>query len=153
MTLRTLRSADARTLGVNLSRAAERGLRETVAGARRQRWQSANAGAIAAWNARVVLGGAGHVVDMRAGLLPAPATRVVVPLVPEDLVRRPIADLDPRFEIGGERDVPLPRALAATPLRALARLVASPAAEDEWRNPVAAGCAIFAYMRNGQCIP
>ncbi len=45
--------ADARALDVNLSQAAERGLREAVGEARRQRWQAANADAIAAWNAHV----------------------------------------------------------------------------------------------------
>ena len=97
-------------------------------------------------------GGAGDVVNVQAGLLSALATRVVVPSLPKHVVRRPIADLNPRFEIGGQRCALFPQALAAIPLRALACPVASPAAEDEWRNPVASGCAIFAYIRNGSGI-
>ncbi|MGC8476891.1 MAG: type II toxin-antitoxin system CcdA family antitoxin [Acetobacteraceae bacterium] len=45
--------AEARALQVNLSQAAERGLREAVAEARRQRWQAENEAAIAEWNAHV----------------------------------------------------------------------------------------------------
>lgn len=44
---------EARTLGVNVSRAAEAGLAEAVRAARAARWQAENAEAIAAYNARI----------------------------------------------------------------------------------------------------
>lgn len=43
----------ARELGVNLSRACEKGLREEIAQERARRWQEENAAGIAAWNAHV----------------------------------------------------------------------------------------------------
>lgn len=42
--------AEARNLGVNLSQAAEGGLREAVATAKAEAWQAENAEAIAAYN-------------------------------------------------------------------------------------------------------
>jgi antitoxin CcdA len=53
VTFPALLLAEARSLEVNLSQAAERGLREAVAEARRQRWLAENAAAIAEWNAHV----------------------------------------------------------------------------------------------------
>ena len=44
---------DARTLGINLSQACERGVLASVAEARRQRWLDDNKGAIGAWNDHV----------------------------------------------------------------------------------------------------
>lgn len=42
--------ADARELGINLSRACEEGLRKEIAAERGRRWQEENKDAIAAWN-------------------------------------------------------------------------------------------------------
>ena len=42
--------ADARELGINLSRACEEGLRKEIAAERGRRWQEENKHAIAAWN-------------------------------------------------------------------------------------------------------
>ena len=45
--------AEARALGLNLSRACERGLREQIVEARAERWRADNAAALAASNAYV----------------------------------------------------------------------------------------------------
>ncbi|MDQ7774993.1 MAG: type II toxin-antitoxin system CcdA family antitoxin [Paracoccus aminovorans] len=45
--------SDARALGINLSRAAEAGLRQAVHAARAERWRQENADALAASNAWV----------------------------------------------------------------------------------------------------
>ena len=44
---------EARALGISLSRACERGLREEVAEARRARWLEENRAAIVSWNDQV----------------------------------------------------------------------------------------------------
>ncbi|MFC3127403.1 CcdB family protein [Pseudoroseomonas globiformis] len=66
-------------------------------------------------------GGAGYVLDVQAELLDHLATRVVVPLLPAQSAPAPISELNPVFEIGGERHVMLTQALAAIPLRELKR--------------------------------
>lgn len=76
-------------------------------------------------------GGLGYVVNVQAELLSALTTRVVVPLLPEDAAPRPIGELNPRFEIAGRSCVLLSQALAAVPVRSLARPVASLAAERD----------------------
>jgi len=45
--------AEAKELGISLSRACERGLSEEIADARTRRWQEENRAGIAAWNAHV----------------------------------------------------------------------------------------------------
>lgn len=73
-------------------------------------------------------GGAGYVLDVQADLLSNLATRVVVPLLPETSAPKPINDLNPIFEIEGERHVLIPQAVASIPCRELKRPVASLAA-------------------------
>ena len=45
--------AEARSLGINMSRTCERALKEQVAQRRREQWLEENAAAIAGWNAYV----------------------------------------------------------------------------------------------------
>ena len=68
---------------------------------------------------------AGYVVDVQAELLSHLATRTVVPLLPERAAPPPITDLNPVFEIGGERHVMVTQAIASIPGRELKRTVAS----------------------------
>ena len=49
--------------------------------------------------------GKGYVVDVQAALLSHPATRVVVPLLPEETAPQPISELNPVFEIEAHRHV------------------------------------------------
>jgi len=70
-------------------------------------------------------GGGGYVVDVQAELLAALATRIVVPLMPEAVIQKPISDLNPVFEIEGRRHVFVTQALACIPRRELRRKVFS----------------------------
>ena len=70
-------------------------------------------------------GGQGYVVDIQADLLSHLLSRIVVPLVPLSKAPRPIAELNPVFEIEGELYVLLTQALASIPRRELKRVVSS----------------------------
>lgn len=48
---------EAKALGINLSKACERGLREEIAAARAAEWQQENKAAIEEWNAHVEVNG------------------------------------------------------------------------------------------------
>ncbi len=74
---------------------------------------------------------AGYVLDVQADLLSELATRVVVPLLPEMDVPKPIRDLNPVFEIDGATFVLVAQAIATVPARELKRCVASLAAERD----------------------
>lgn len=67
----------------------------------------------------------GYVVDVQADLLSNLATRIVVPLLSEDTAPKPISELNPVFEILGERYVMVTQAIASIPGRELKRAVAS----------------------------
>ena len=67
----------------------------------------------------------GYVVDVQADLLSHLATRIVVPLLSEDTAPRPITELNPVFEILGQRCVMVTQATASIPGRELKRAVAS----------------------------
>ena len=69
--------------------------------------------------------GDGYVLDVQAELLAHLATRVVVPLLPEDKASHPITELNPVFEIKGKRHVLVTQALSAIPAKELKRAVAS----------------------------
>lgn len=69
--------------------------------------------------------GRGYVLDVQADLLSHLFTRAVVPLVPEAEVRAAMADLNPVFEIEGQRHVMVTQAIATVPHRELKRPVAS----------------------------
>lgn len=73
----------------------------------------------------------GYVVDVQAELLSHLATRTVVPLLPEAAAPRPISELNPVFEILGQRHVLLTQAIASLPARELRGAVASLAAERD----------------------
>lgn len=73
----------------------------------------------------LLAGGGGYVVDVQADLLAALATRIVVPLMPEAVIRKPIQDLNPVFEIEGQRHVFVAQALASIPRRELRRRILS----------------------------
>jgi toxin CcdB len=45
----------------------------------------------------------GYIVDVQADLLSHLSTRVVVPLLPEESVPKPIGELNPVFEVLGKR--------------------------------------------------
>lgn len=76
-------------------------------------------------------GGSGYVLDVQADLLSELATRVVVPLLPEDTAPKPLSDLNPAFEIAGKRHVMVTQAIASVPRRELKRQVCSLAAERD----------------------
>ena len=69
--------------------------------------------------------GDGYVLDVQAELLAHLATRVVVPLLPEDAAPPPISELNPVFEVKGRRHVMVTQALSAVPARELKRAVTS----------------------------
>ena len=76
-------------------------------------------------------GGSGYVLDVQADLLSELATRVVVPLLPEDAAPKPLSDLNPAFEIDGTRHVMVAQAIASIPGYELKRRVGSLAAERD----------------------
>ena len=67
----------------------------------------------------------GYVLDVQADLLSHLTTRTVVPLLPEGTAPKPISELNPVFEIGGERHVMVTQAIASIPGRELKRAMAS----------------------------
>jgi len=69
--------------------------------------------------------GDGYVVDVQADLLTHLATRVVVPLLPEDVAPKPIDELNPAFDIRGKRHVLVTQAIASISGRELTRAVGS----------------------------
>ena len=68
---------------------------------------------------------AGYVLDVQADLLSHLSTRTVVPLLPVENTAKPIADLNPVFEIQGKRHVLVTQAIASIPSNELRRAVAS----------------------------
>lgn len=73
----------------------------------------------------------GYVLDVQADLLSHLVTRTVVPLLREDTAPKPISELNPIFEIHGERHVMVTQAIASIPGRELKRAVASLAAQHD----------------------
>jgi toxin CcdB len=73
----------------------------------------------------------GYVVDVQAERLSHLATCIVVPLLPEESAPRPIATLNPVYEIRGRRHVLLPQGIASIARRALDGAVASLAGEAD----------------------
>lgn len=69
--------------------------------------------------------GDGYVLNVQAELLAHFATRVVVPLLPEDKTSHPITELNPVFEIKGKRHVMVTQALSAISIKELKRAVVS----------------------------
>lgn len=67
----------------------------------------------------------GYVVDVQANLFSELATRVVVPLIHEQTAPTPIRDLNPIFEIDGERHVMITQAIASIPRQELKRPIKS----------------------------
>jgi len=67
----------------------------------------------------------GYILDVQADLLSHLSTRTVVPLLREDTAPKPISELNPVFEIRGERHVMVTQAIASIPGRELKRAVAS----------------------------
>lgn len=70
-------------------------------------------------------------LDVQAALLAHLATRVVVPLLPEEAATPPISALNPVFEVKGRRHVMVTQALSAVPTRELKRAVASLGAQHD----------------------
>ena len=68
---------------------------------------------------------AGYVVDVQSDLLAELSTRVVVPLLPETIIRAAAARLNPIFEIDGQRHVLIVQSIATVPCRELRRVVTS----------------------------
>jgi toxin CcdB len=66
-----------------------------------------------------------YVLDIQADLLAELTTRVVVPLIPVGAVRKIAADLNPVFEVEGQRHVMLTQAVATVPKRELRQVVVS----------------------------
>jgi toxin CcdB len=63
--------------------------------------------------------GQGFLLDIQSNLLDRLKTRVVVPLLPVDLFRRLVANLNPVFEIEEQRVAMMTEFMAAMPLREL----------------------------------
>ena len=72
-----------------------------------------------------------YVLDVQADLLSHLTTRIVVPLLREDAAPKPISELNPVFEIHGERHVMVTQAIASIPGRELKRAVASLAEQHD----------------------
>jgi len=70
-------------------------------------------------------GQVGYVIDVQADLLSHLATRTVVPLLSADTAPKPIRELNPVFEILGERYVMVTQAIASIPGRELKDAVTS----------------------------
>ena len=70
-------------------------------------------------------GRGGYLLDVQADLLSHLATRTVVPLLRKDTAPKPISDLNPTFEIDGERHVMVTQAIASIPKHELKRAVSS----------------------------
>ena len=70
-------------------------------------------------------GGAGYVVDVQADLLAHLSTRAVVPLLPVAKAPKPITELNPVYDIQGERCVLMTQAIATVPRQELKRAVGS----------------------------
>ena len=68
-------------------------------------------------------GGEGYVVDVQADLLSHLSTRIVVPLLPEAAVPRPIGELNPVYDVRGVPHVLMTQAIASIPGRELKRSV------------------------------
>jgi len=75
--------------------------------------------------------GDGYVVDVQSDLLDHMATRIVVPLIPEETAPAAIAPLNPRFDIDAGRYVLLTQSLAAVPKAMLGSSVGSLATQDQ----------------------
>lgn len=71
------------------------------------------------------------VVDCQADLLADLKTRVVAPLLPADKAPPPMRNLNPVFEVGGERFVLIAQMLSAVEVRELGEKVASLDGESE----------------------
>jgi toxin CcdB len=72
-----------------------------------------------------------YVVDVQADLLGHLSTRAVVPLLPLDVIKSPIRDLNPIFEIDGVRHVFAPQSIATVSVKALGPLKMSLAREHD----------------------
>lgn len=66
-------------------------------------------------------GAPGYLLQVQSDFLDALETRVVVPLLPPVAVPRPMRDLHPSFEIGGETFLLATQLLGAIPRRELGR--------------------------------
>ena len=71
------------------------------------------------------LGDATLVVNCQSDLLDGLNTRAVVPLLPRDLVTKPIGRLNPEIEVDGEHLVMATQFIAAVPVRELGPKIAS----------------------------
>lgn len=69
--------------------------------------------------------GGALVVDCQADLLDGLKTRVVVPLIAESAAPKPARNLNPVFDVGGERYVLMAQFLSAVEVRELGRKVGS----------------------------
>ena len=76
-------------------------------------------------------GGTGYVLDVQADLLQELGTRVVVPLLPPEVAPKPARDLNPTFEVRGQRHLMLTQFITAVPAKELRRRVSSLDAHHE----------------------
>lgn len=74
---------------------------------------------------------AAYVLDVQADLLSDLATRAVVPLLAAATAPKPVARLNPVFEIGEQEFVMATQFIASVPLRELKRVVLSLAARRD----------------------
>jgi toxin CcdB len=74
--------------------------------------------------------GDGYLLDVQTDLLRGLNTRVVVPLLPQELAPRPAGRLNPIFAIGSRRLVMVTQFLAAVPVSELTRPSGSLAPDD-----------------------
>ena len=76
--------------------------------------------------------GGGYVLDVQSNLLNDLSTRVVVPLLSQEIAPKPAQKLNPTFEIEGQPYVMLTQFVAAVPARELElQVVSVPARGDD----------------------
>ena len=73
----------------------------------------------------------GYVLDVQADLLDGLKTRVVVPLIPVSSGFRPIAEINPVFDVAGAPHILMVQNIATVPARMLCRQAASLAAHHD----------------------
>jgi toxin CcdB len=73
----------------------------------------------------------GYVLDVQADLLNDLQTRVVVPLIPVNSGFRPIAEINPVFELAGAPHILMAQSIGSVPARALRRPAMSLAAHHD----------------------
>ncbi len=65
----------------------------------------------------------GYLLNVQSHLHDHLSTRIVVPLIPADAAPLPTRDLNPAFDVEGDRHILFPQYMAAVPRRELGRAI------------------------------